>query len=420
MNQETLQLAKAFENMTLSKKDAVNKFGTKEQKNHFEKYKKFTNKKLGAALLKTLNQLFEDVDDTVKVGRGYGYKLGAARTQVAERKDNRGGNELGYTKYLDAVVLMALNNKMFDKHETTMAKWVYHFGLANKALFLLKTAPRSEEAIRFKKKLKEQEVSSSVTMKAEFQAFISDYEDKERILKNVFKKLRNNNLIEFYKVPKAVIRTGDLYKDENGKLQAEKTVVTLDTEAAARVADKQAELREKYNLTEFQITSKYKSKEVQKRLSEYQIELEDYYFNEMYYEVEGKLKRIQVEYTFFNYAVYIKATKTKIKDYIKKNRPEFYEEYIADENLFFNNVKENYNNERKVDLLNKAYKKAQEEYDKVLKQEKGFGKEVNERRNIYLNYWENQYVSNIANLEPHLRANFVQDISKQTSYKSHS
>lgn len=43
-------------------------------------------------LKKTLEQYFETVDDTVKVGRGKGYQLGVAKQEVSEREDNRVNN----------------------------------------------------------------------------------------------------------------------------------------------------------------------------------------------------------------------------------------------------------------------------------------------------------------------------------------
>ena len=93
MNQEILQLAKAFENTTLSRRDAVNKFGTEGQKRHFEKHNKFKNKKVEDALIKTLNQLFESVESVkVKGVRAKQYKLGAAREEIATREDGRKNN----------------------------------------------------------------------------------------------------------------------------------------------------------------------------------------------------------------------------------------------------------------------------------------------------------------------------------------
>ena len=83
--EELLRLAKEYENQILSRKQAMGVFGTSRQKEHIQKYGRIKNVALVSALTKTLNQIFETVDDTIKVGRGKGYKLGKARTEATER-----------------------------------------------------------------------------------------------------------------------------------------------------------------------------------------------------------------------------------------------------------------------------------------------------------------------------------------------
>ena len=72
----------------MTKKEAVEKFGSEDCKRHFAKYGKFTNKDLENALIKTLEQHFESVAK-VKQGRAFAYELGEERTEIAEREDNR-------------------------------------------------------------------------------------------------------------------------------------------------------------------------------------------------------------------------------------------------------------------------------------------------------------------------------------------
>lgn len=87
------EYAKELQGKTLSKPEALWYFGNEgEIRNYFGGRKKEFTGYTAKTFKKTLEQYFETVDDTVKVGRGKGYKLGVAKQEVSEREDNRVNN----------------------------------------------------------------------------------------------------------------------------------------------------------------------------------------------------------------------------------------------------------------------------------------------------------------------------------------
>lgn len=72
----------------LTKKEAVEKYGSRRCKEHFKKYGRFKNKQTEQALIKTLEQHFEKVE-VVKQGKSFVYQLENQRKETVERKDNR-------------------------------------------------------------------------------------------------------------------------------------------------------------------------------------------------------------------------------------------------------------------------------------------------------------------------------------------
>lgn len=424
--EELLTLATAFEGMTLSKADAVEKFGTEKQKEHFEKYKKFKSKNVEQALIKTLEQLFDEVDITAKIGRAFGYKLGKVRNKVAPRQDlrvNNSGNELSYTKYLDAIVLLSLENNMFKgTYETTLTNWVYLFGLVNRAFFILKTAPDSEEARKIKEELRNLDTVTNTSLTHELSDFMKDYDSKTRILDNTLTRLSKNNLIKYYEVPKLLISKLYLGDDENGETKFKETqrVITVETEVAEMITQKQAILREKYNITLFQLTTrKNQSKEIKIRVKKYEEELREFYFKDISQHI--KLEEMEtIDLFYFARAIYIKATKTKVKNYLEKNRPEFYESYLENKNELLLSVQEEYGKERRNVVLQKAERKANNEIEKTVENFKGFGVDVKQELEKLKRKWDIEastgYYNNMSVLERKLCADFVASTRKQVSF----
>ena len=407
-NEELLQLAKAFENTTVSKRDTVSKFGTDNQKRHFNKYGKFTNKKVEQALLRTLNQLFTEVDDKVKIGRGFGYKLGSAKNEVSDREDNRvsnRGSELNYTKYLDAIVLLALDSKMFSEHETTISKWVLNFGLANDLIYSIKSNPDSISSTILKNQL-------PTSRKPEIKVYTEDFKDKERILKNTLERMNKSNLIDFYAVPKASIITGVKYMSEDGEPVFSTATVTLKSKTVNMLNEKRRKILERLGITEYNVLKgRSANKETQRKIDQFNKEIQDFYKHGVYQkEDDGKERHLWIQFHWFNYAISVKATKTRIKNYLKKNREEFYSEYIEDSNLFLTNSQENYRTERLREIIRKAKKEKEKilcnlENERMAKESSGFNTIDTDIRSK-ISYWENDYIENVEKLGEYFEPDF--------------
>ena len=87
------EYAKVLQGQTLSKPEALWYFGNEgEIRNYFKGKKNGFTGNTAKTFKTTLEQYFESIDETVKVGRGKGYKLGKARAEVAERQDDREKN----------------------------------------------------------------------------------------------------------------------------------------------------------------------------------------------------------------------------------------------------------------------------------------------------------------------------------------
>ena len=428
MNQVHFNYAYVLQGQTLSKPEALWYFGSEgEIRNFFKGKQNAFSGNTAKTFKKTLEQYFESVDDTVKVGRGKGYKLGVARDKVAERTDDRinnGGSELDYTKYLDAVVLMALDNDVFSENDATLSKWVWNFGLANHAFYSLKNNLISKnpnaDAHQLRVQLKEDNLINTATNTAEIEHFIQDFQEKERKLDVVLKKMKKDNLINYYEVPKVKIKYPvAIDKDGNKtivKPESAPFVTQIDTEAEKSITEKQRVLREKYHLTPYHVFSFTRKTEKQMeelmkqedftkddisyRLNQYDEELNYFYENEVIVtDTQGKKTQLPIEFFWFSHAISVKATKTRIKNYIKKNRPEFYEAYITDSEMFFGEVKDYYLETRRKELVRKAYKKAEKEREKIMEKNKtSFGKLDSESLRL-LSYWDGKYQDNICAID---------------------
>lgn len=406
---------KALERKSVGKETAVTLLGNHVQKAHFEKYNKFKSKTVEKSLITTLEQYFEsvEIDKTVRPNK---YKLGAARKEVAEREDDRGGQELPHTKYLDAVILMGIRNRVFE-HETTLNNWVRNFGLTNEALHAVKTkGVHSKDSKTLRQQMAKDEVIRSEKNTAELSFYLEDFDNIKGQLKNVLEKMNNANLIEYYRVPKVKLKT-PLERMYEGKMY-ETNYITIDSATQERITKKKEELKEKYNITPYEshYANRNRVKEERKKdVADYYQELDGFYTTDMYYTDEfGKDIDIEVEFFWFNHAITARATDKQVKNYLEKKRPEFYEEFLSDEKGFFGNVMNIYEKEKKADVLKKAYKESQRKYEDVIKKHRedvSAGKKIG-RMNMsdekLRYYWNTNFCINVDKMYPYAKADFIQ------------
>ncbi|MEY8560095.1 hypothetical protein AALF85_05300 [Jeotgalicoccus halotolerans] len=420
INQTTLNFAQVLQGQTLSKPEALWYFGNEgEIRNYFGGRRKEFSGNTAKTFKTTLEQYFESVDDTVKVGRGKGYKLGKARAEVAERQDDRennGGKELPHTKYLDAVILMGIRNRVFEC-ETTLNNWVKNFGLTSEALYAVKTKGlHSKDSVTLREQMASNDVIRSKKNTAELSFYLEDFDNIKGQLKNVLEKMNNAKLIEYYRVPKVKLKT-PLERMYEGKMY-ETYYITIDSATQERISKKKEELKEKYNITSFEshFANRNRIKEERKEdVASYYEELDEFYTTDMYYTDEfGKEVEIEVDYFWFNHAITAKATDNQVQNYLEKKRPEFYEEFLSDEKGFFGNVMNIYEKEKKADVLKKAYKESQRKYEDVLKKHnedvaagKKIGKlNMDDEKLLY--YWNTNFCINVDNMYPYVKADFRQ------------
>lgn len=126
--------------MIMSKREAVDCYGTPEQINHFNKYGKFVSKKTEEALVKTLKQHYSVVERK-KQGRSIVYSLEGAYDYVAEREDGRitNGSHLrtpyGYDLDLSIITYMEANRGRSNFYNTkTMGSWLLELGVVTRSM----------------------------------------------------------------------------------------------------------------------------------------------------------------------------------------------------------------------------------------------------------------------------------------------
>lgn len=400
-------------NKNVPKEIAISLLGTAGQRKNFESNGKLTG---GAnlAFKSRLERMYEEVDTSIRGKVILGAALPEEDITITESRG--GNNESGYTKYMDVIILMALENNMFTEHSTTMNRWVYNFGLVNNILYNLKSAPFGKESLEFKEQLKEDGILNSDHQVPEMKLFMDDYEKHKRSLERVLHRMDRENLINFYKVPKVRLAEpikigetddGDIFTD----------VITADESMEKLITTKQKELRQELRLETKHLTPAFRktaSEEMKQKLKKYDEELT------MFYKTEEKMG-VEIKYFWFNYAITVKATTDDILKYIKEKRPEFYHEYATDKEMFFNNSKENYIHERKKKLLKDMFDKADRVFQKKLIEHEensklpAFSSEKKIpklEQNRIENYWKNAYSENVQTMEPLLRPDFIQRINK--------
>jgi CRISPR/Cas system-associated endoribonuclease Cas2 len=427
IDEKLLIRAKAYENSTHPKPIIVEAFGTESQKKQFEKLGRFKDKEKEQPFIKTLKQLFESVEAVkVKGIRAKQYKLGAARHEVAERKDNRsnnGGTELDYTKYLDVIVLMGIKSKMFN-HEATLNQWVLNFGLVNETFYDLKVHNNLTNRRKLQKEFARDGVINHENSDFELNFYRDQYERISEELKRTLERMQKAKLIEFYKVPKVRLKK-PLVKYVNGK-KLEAHVITIDTGTQERISKKQEELKEKHELTDFDTyrgNFNRVKKEKRADVAKYHEELDEFFTgDEMYYKNEFKEEvPIEVDYFWFNHAITSRATDRKVITYLEKKRPEFLEEHKESIELVFESQKNFFLDSKREDVFKQAIKRKERELIRINKKYKEeleggerFGTK-NMKQAANEKFWEFDFCNNVDKAYPTFKADFSQGIRKYSS-----
>src|SRR5699024_11009640 len=160
------------------------------------------------------------------------------------------------------------------------------------------------------------DVIKSKNNTAELNFYLEDFDNIKGQLKNVLEKMNNENLIEYYRVPKVKLKT-PLEQIYDGKTYKTK-YITIDSASQERITTKMEELKEKYDITSYE--SHYANrnrvrKDRKKAVTSYYKELDEFYTVDMYYTNEfGKDIDIEVEYFWFNHAITARATDKQVRN----------------------------------------------------------------------------------------------------------
>lgn len=356
LNQETLELAKEYEGTTISKKIAVDNFGSEDCKTHFSKYNKFKNKTLEEALVKTLNQVYTSVE-AVKIGRAYQYQLGDVREEIAKRQREIGKNATNgkwndSTKHLDALLLSHLEHNLINGKEIQKSyiNWLLEFKMINqkqhelyKSKFDRNLREKFDSLIRSTVENKDERVVSS-----SHKFFMDDIQAQRTTMLSSLKRMEREGIIETFKRHKAYLNN----PIENTKGE-EVSIISIDSKTYQAYVDAKRRFKQKYNVSDNDIAYKtfQPTQKTLDNVKEYKADLEHFLSNIEITDSYGTKITVSISNIWEELAIVVKATRDKTMDYLHKYHSEIlveyqfqkYERYLAHRAI---NYRENRTEER--------------------------------------------------------------------------
>lgn len=281
-----------MESLILTKREAVDKYGTQAQKDHFNKYRKFVNKGTEEALKKTLKQHYESVE-TIKQGRANVYKLGMELGYVADREDGRVNNgntiTLPYSNELNSLTIKyIINNCKDEMQQFSINTWLNVIGLVD----------REFTSAAFNNGKKKEVMDNLInTFDSRFSkediALLDNFilTERDRLTRNLtglFNRLSKNKLIRMR------ITMFACYLNNEQK--------ELSKEAEEKVVILKRELRGKHDVTPREIMFKHTTKKV----IDYKKE-----------ESEG-LKKLGYKFTYTSYGIILDVKEEELENYLNK------------------------------------------------------------------------------------------------------
>src|SRR5699024_8588794 len=198
------EYAKELQGQTLSKPEALWYFGNEgEIRNFFRGKKNAFSGSTAKTFKTTLEQYFETVDDTVKVGKGKGYKIGAAKESPSVRstgKNATNGKWNDSTKHLDALLLSHLEHNLINGKEIQKSyiNWLLEFKMINqkqhelyKSKFDRNLREKFDSLIRSTVENKDERVVSS-----SHKFFMDDIQAQRTTMLSSLKRMEREGIIE--------------------------------------------------------------------------------------------------------------------------------------------------------------------------------------------------------------------------------
>lgn len=359
-------LIKSYENSIVTKKEAILAFGTEGQKRNFKKNGKLTGKS-SVAFNKRLKSMFEEVDTQIRGCVSFGESKSEEDIVIKELRG--GNNELPYRQYMEAIVLLSLQEGLFEEHEATMGTWLYNFGLVNNLFYQIKSFSTSSQEVKsYQDELLNRGVTKKKNRVLELNFFKDEYHEQQEKLKSILTNLRNKGMIEFYKVPKAmVIPPDDLVERYGYTGKVVNTVQTLETNHVVAMNKAKLRLRQKYGITKQDLdkfSKKDNSPEKKKALREYHQEYNKYLAGDIDQRPDERLP-FPIGKFWYNYAIIVSSTKDEVAKYLSENKPSFYQDFITDYNSFVVKMQESYTREIRDRLIKNINKKSDKEIKKL-------------------------------------------------------
>lgn len=313
----------------LTAEQLVARFGNDKQKESYKKSGKLPAN-VRDALIKIAETEFENVE-IVKEGRSNIYLLSGKRAEIIDKVDGRVGknkSNIAYTDSIDFLVVWALRfNEKIEKNPQTMRKWLFDFGLISHDLFNLYGLRTFEAKLAEVERLEESGVIAFENLKIKrvtnFEndsvLLLNDYINYSTELmgqlENSLNRLAKKKIINLLPEYKAKIRVSD---EDEEKI----AVTTLAPKTVALINSKKIELKEKYEISEYDINFLFNKKEV----VEFRKEWQDYLSSGV---MQNK-KHLNIVHFWKCWAVHLRVTKDVISRYLYKNIGE-------DEAKLFNN-----------------------------------------------------------------------------------
>ncbi|MEZ0117831.1 UNVERIFIED_ORG: hypothetical protein ABRZ91_001788 [Heyndrickxia coagulans] len=335
--------------ITLTKKEAVEQYGSSKCKEHFKKYGRFNNKNIEQSLIKTLEQHFEKVE-VVKQGRSFVYQLENQRKETIEREDKRISNgawTIPYTKNLDIIIVSALEQDDITATAQTLSMWALDFGIITPKMFSLLQS-------RYYEHLRENHVKDLIEkdiIKKDEDRIVDDFafiiNELTRQIAGTFKRLKKCGIIDYYPVYKGHIRSTD-------------ESIELDLSTYEKILTMRKKLLNKHHVSNWYLNT-YKNA---KKTIEFKKE-----YNKKLAQIEDSNGNVLgLDYYYIAYDVILKENEKAIIAYLKKYNQEAIELFKRDEDIFLLINKAEFYRERSDYVVKKAQKNVDKFFEpKVIK-----------------------------------------------------
>jgi len=326
--------------LIVTKKEAVELFGSEDCKKHFANYKKFTNKDLEKSLIKEMKRYYDSVE-IVKPerGRGYVYELSGKKDVVTPKEDGRirnGAWSSPYTKNMDIMVVSVIEQNLVTETAQVLSKWCLDFGLITPKMYEILPAKYNEH---YKEQCLKELKDNNIIREGEERVlndFINDLKLLQNQLAGTLQRMQRANIIEYFPVHKGYVAEGD--KTINLHENTVKKILTL-----------QRELMEHFDVNDWYLRTYYNARKSREYREEWKLRLAQV--------TDENGMVLGLDYWYTTYAIILKARKKKIISYLEKYNKEVIEQFKQDEQGFLNNNEITFHNNRHDYVVNEAQKK---------------------------------------------------------------